>query len=840
MHAQNSDRAIIEQYLVSGKTTFGKTFEIIHSESKKDSDGKVVNIQQTYKGIPIYGAISSVLLRNNTVKYMSDNFIAITDGTPAGKPSLNVAKDFSTILSLANLNGDKSDYTFDGRKNNTVVSKLVYFPTNKGQLQLAYAINFFEKGTNNYWDIIVDAATGTVIDKTNLTVSCQFHDHSFSSEHQLDSIHNTSGKEAVFQIVNNSSALVDNASYRVYPFPVESPNFGQRSLETNPWFLDASPLGWQNDGDEVYNITRGNNAYAYTDLNGSNAFGASADGGSQKLFDFPLDLTQPVTAYTNASITNLFYASNKMHDIFYRFGFDEAGRNFQSSNFDKGEPYTDYDPVLSESRDGASLNNANFATPPDGFSPRMQMYLWRYGYLLSYNAPSDLINRKPPAGYNVDFGGAFPVNSPLTGDVVVATPEDACTNLTNTNLTGKIALIQRGTCNFDVKFKKAQDKGAKGVIIYNQTPGQTIINMSGTDATVSIPGILIDNEEGQIIKGKINQNVNVNVNLKYNTFDVDGSLDNGVIAHEYTHGISTRSTGNGYSCLNAAYANEQMGEGWSDFMALMVTGAANATASLPRSTGSFVSNQSANGPGIRPAKYSPDFAINDYTYGDTNGKYLDDGTGGLYVDVHGVGFIWATMLWDLHWKFADKYGYSNDIANNPNSGSGKVVQLVMEAMKIQGCYPSFITGRDAIIAADADLNNGENKCMIWNTFAKRGLGASASAGATRGALPNAISDQIEDFSVPAECSLGTSEISVNKKISIYPNPASNEVFIKMNGVQITGKIKVSIFDISGKKVDEQVVSAKESVHTSALPKGNYILVGDGIGVTFSSKLIINR
>jgi hypothetical protein len=211
------------------------------------------------------------------------------------------------------------------------------------------------------------------------------------------------------------------------------------------------------------------------------------------------------------------------------------------------------------------LNNANFATPQDGFSPRMQMYLWRYGYLLSYNSPSDLVGRKPESGYNVDFGGTFPVNSPLTADVAIATPADGCTNLTNADLTGKIALIQRGACNFDIKFKKAQDKGAKGVIIYNPTPSQAIINMSGTDGSVTIPGVLINNEEGELIKSKIENGTTVNVNLKYNTFDIDGSLDNGVIAHEYTHGISTRSTGNGYSCLNTAYANEQMGEGWSDF-----------------------------------------------------------------------------------------------------------------------------------------------------------------------------------------------------------------------------------------------------------------------------------
>ena len=46
--------------------------------------------------------------------------------------------------------------------------------------------------------------------------------------------------------------------------------------------------------------------------------------------------------------------------------------------------------------------------------------------------------------------------------------------------------------------------------------------------------------------------------------DRDSDLDNGVIAHEYGHGISNRLTGGPttVTCLNNA---EQMGEGWSDW-----------------------------------------------------------------------------------------------------------------------------------------------------------------------------------------------------------------------------------------------------------------------------------
>jgi hypothetical protein len=51
---------------------------------------------------------------------------------------------------------------------------------------------------------------------------------------------------------------------------------------------------------------------------------------------------------------------------------------------------------------------------------------------------------------------------------------------------------------------------------------------------------------------------------------VDGDFDNGIIAHEYAHGISNRLTGgpSNSGCLGNA---EQMGEGWSDFFSLIMS-----------------------------------------------------------------------------------------------------------------------------------------------------------------------------------------------------------------------------------------------------------------------------
>ena len=60
----------------------------------------------------------------------------------------------------------------------------------------------------------------------------------------------------------------------------------------------------------------------------------------------------------------------------YEYGFDEASGNFQMLNYTgEGEGG---DPVIADAQDGSGYNNSNFSTPPEGQSPRMQMYLFTY------------------------------------------------------------------------------------------------------------------------------------------------------------------------------------------------------------------------------------------------------------------------------------------------------------------------------------------------------------------------------------------------------------------------------------------------------------------------------
>jgi PKD repeat protein len=234
---------------------------------------------------------------------------------------------------------------------------------------------------------------------------------------------------------------------------------------------------------------------------------------------------------------------------------------------------------------------------------------------------------------------------------------------------------------------------------------------------------------------------------------IDGDLDNGIVVHEYGHGISNRLTG-GPSNSNCLNNDEQMGEGWSDFLGCMLTLEAGDQGADVRGIGTFAQGQPITGSGIRPAPYSTDFGVNNYTYDATNDV-------SNISQPHGIGFVWATMLWDLNWAFINVYGLDPDI-DAGTGGNNIVLQLVMDGMMLQPCSPGFVDGRDAILLADQINNNGANQCLIWETFANRGLGYSASQGSS-----NSRTDQVEAFDIPPICQTPVTSPTANFDANVY-------------------------------------------------------------------------
>lgn len=818
-------------------------FIIENTDSSKSLNGDILKIQQTYNGFPVYGAIATTLIKNNNITYFTDNFIKDYKTSSSATASL----DKKAALNKISADLGKSEISelpildfFQKGENKHIAAKqrLVYAIDENENLQFAYEYLVHEPKTSNHWNYVIDAHSGKIINKLNLNLSCNFHEEAYSHDSQILALPQN---KDYYPVVNNKNLLLiaDNASYNVFKLPIESPTFGSRSLVTNPWILASSPEGWHSNGTTHYTITRGNNVYAYDDKDDDETtFGSSPDGGTLRNFDFPYSASAKAINNLPASTTNLFYISNMVHDVFYKFGFTESAKNFQSNNFGNGG--LDDDEVFAQSQDGGGYNNANFAPYPDNYNPVMQMYLWLgSNKVMFYNAPTDAVSRTVIGG-QAQFGpGLNDVG--VTGEVKFASNITGCTAFPAGEFAGKIGLIERGggtNCAFSVKVKNAQNAGAIGVIVYNDTTnGSNLGNMGGTDTTITIPSILITNAEGEYIKTKLSSNIPVNVDLRVDA-KYDGSFDNGIVTHEYGHGISNRLTGTGYNCLNAGASREQMGEGWSDFFALMLTNKPGDNASVPRGMGTYPIGQSITGGGIRPAKYSPDFTINDYTYTDTNGMEYNNGSA-IVPDVHSIGFVWATMLWDLNWEYVAKYGYASDVTANTTSGSARVLQLVTDALKLQACNPTFVDGRNAILTAELAKTNGTDRCMIWRTFAKRGLGVNASAG-----LKTSINDQVQDFTVPADCLLSTSETNnvKNVEISIYPNPAKNEFYINFPSNTL-GKVNVEIYDMSGKLVSsESKVSpeSKKAISTDKLINGTYLVKVKGLGIDTTSKVIISK
>ncbi|PWN66885.1 metalloprotease [Chryseobacterium phosphatilyticum] len=826
LNAQNSTKLIQDYYQKSGKLTQKNGANdkvgviILNEDPSKTLGANIVNVQQTYNGLRLYNALGKVIIKGEQIVSEKNDFSRnVVVATPSKKEQ-KFSDDFlKQKLGLTKIT--HADYSSD-----------VYFEKN-GVFVLSKEIFVSDGNSSDVWHIIADAGSGEILSKDNMTLSCQF-DHNLDSDEKSEEIQESQNRvdqpiyfKETIQNTTNNLLVPSNASYNIFPLPVEAPTFGSRTVINNPWDLAASPEGWHSDGTNSYTITRGNNVYAYSDQDNTNLPGYSPDGGITRNFNFPFadDRYADPFTYRDAAVTNLFYMNNKMHDVFYKFGFTESSRNFQTNNFANGG--LGGDAVRAEAFDGSGLNNANFSSgyerivsgQPQVLAPRMQMYLYdrtqtaddpivRY----QYNSPATIVNRPKASTGGASFGPIF--GPAVTGDLAVSVPADACTAPAAGSLTNKIAIVTSTSCEYGLKVLNAQNAGAVGVIVYRPSSDTPVSMGAGNSgAQVTIPSINIGKTEGEFMVAQLNGGTTVNATLN---FDYSGfkhsSFDNGIIAHEYGHGISNRLTGQGYSCLSATNTTEQMGEGWSDYFALMLTTRPGDTSALARGVGTYPKGQPVTGVGIRPAKYSPDFNENNYTYVNTNTAVIP----------HGVGFIWATMLWDLTWKYIEKYGYNSDVLASPTSGNAKALQIVMNGLKLQACSPTFIDGRDAILQADAVGNAGADKCMIWAAFAKRGLGVNASAG-----VKTVANDQVEDFTVPQECNttLATQDIkNADTKFIVFPNPTYDEFFVG-NIDKSSREVKIRMFDMSGKLVftDSRESASKKAISTRGFQKGVYMV-----------------
>jgi len=123
--------------------------------------------------------------------------------------------------------------------------------------------------------------------------------------------------------------------------------------------------------------------------------------------------------------------------------------------------------------------------------------------------------------------------------------EEGCNPLIN-DLTGKIAVIYRNTCNFSVKALNAQNAGAVGVIIINRDPA-VIAMGAGTDgASVTIPTIMLTSFDGAALVNEMaNGPVVVFMGNKIGLFPNDAAMRAGGTLISKSTGVLSQLSQNG-------------------------------------------------------------------------------------------------------------------------------------------------------------------------------------------------------------------------------------------------------------------------------------------------------
>lgn len=217
--------------------------------------------------------------------------------------------------------------------------------------------------------------------------------------------------------------------------------------------------------------------------------------------------------------------------------------------------------------------------------------------------------------------------------------------------------------------------------------------------------------------------------------DRDGTTDIDIVYHEATHGTSNRLHGNGSGL--SINMSRGMGEGWSDFYAhAMLSEPSDPLAGI-YTTGGYVLLSASNtanfyygirrfpkaimsfrgGPNNRPH--------NPLTFADVDGTQINisDGAfgpsgGGSADQVHNAGEIWSSALWEVRARYIERLGWA--------TGNRRVLQHITDGMKLAPLAPTFLTERDAIIAAALAGGEAADVADQWAGFAIRGMGSSAS------------------------------------------------------------------------------------------------------------------
>ncbi len=660
-----------------GELRFTRSFATTHNGARH------FTIQQQVDGIDVFGGSVRINLdRSGRVLNVSgEPYSDIHDRANTAVPTITAADAARRAAA-----GARIENPVDSPQ-----GVLKYFPLGAGPLRLAWEVTLADPASPNVYRSLVDAVDGTVLWRQNLT---RYND---VPAHGLVFTSDSPHPDTPTSTIDGDVCSNDDSQTCSVDADCSGSNICLELRDDKPFnglefFPHDDPHAdwWNGSGQPDRTTTISNNVQAQEDRNADNTGGFRPTSGAGEDYSYTVDFSvdpsteDGTTQNQSSAIANLFYWSNRIHDIYYRLGFDEAAGNFQETNFVK-----------------VCSNDDTVVCDEDA-----------------------------------DCGGGNTCDVlPNGGDRVIADAQDGRDKMVCSN--------DGSLCTMD------SDCGAGNTC----DPDPSLCN-----ANFNTPA------DGTSPRMQMFQCNNA-------TPERDGSFENLIVIHEYTHGLSRR--------LIDDLMNSQgggMGEGWSDFFGLAITSEADDDLTLSYPRGQWFYN---NVGGNRSSPYSTDQSVYPRTYADINdvancdvktcsndptmscsansdcggGNTCDTLSCSFQTDceppatsisqgpckagVHRTGEVWANSLWMARANLVWKLGFA--------AGGDEILQLVVDGMKLSPDDPDFLDARDAVLQADDINNGGAFQCLLWDAFARMGLGFSALSTGSGDINP------LEAFDLPPTC-----------------------------------------------------------------------------------------
>ncbi|WP_169558605.1 M36 family metallopeptidase [Myxococcus stipitatus] len=495
--------------------------------------------------------------------------------------------------------------------------------------------------------------------------------------------------------------------------------------------------------------TQGNNVEAFADLvepDGYSEGDLHATVTQAATFDHGYDHRYSPTVTDEqvmATVTHAFYVTNFLHDWYYDSGFDEAAGNAQGANFGRGG--LEGDSMLVEAQNPFEMrNNAWMETPADGARPRMTVLLNDYRGENALTVTTAAGTQESFALGYADFG---PQTFDLTRVAVMGvdgvtgpegTPTDGCEPLVNgAEVQGKVVLLDASrTCGRALKALHAQQAGAAGVLVLTPWRRNGSEGTPGRMSTLAIPLVSVNVDATRRLRAALSEG-ETTLRLFRGGPARDIALDTGILTHEWMHYLSNRLIGNGNGLNNNQ--GRSMGEGWSDFGAMMLL-AREEDAQLPSNpsfSGAYaVAGYALGGVaqsyywGWRRYPYSTNPSKNPLTFRHIQfGVPLPEGIPinpealefPINSEAHSSGEVWASLLWECFVALVrDSERLSFEQART------RMKDYLVASLELTPHAPTFLEARDALLAV-ARVRDSRDFELFAQAFAKRGAGLRAVA-----------------------------------------------------------------------------------------------------------------